>query len=232
MMTEKKRPLLFNQEPSILEGTTHPAAKTDNMTEIDLDVLNTALYNDDNQIMQRTDVAYMVYRRAARAYLAMQQSKAADPVKTTTEELTIADYEEVLEDYRRLVRELDVALNGDGAAKQASLCDIVGQVKDRRWKLVQETTTEERPIGYIIGSFLDERRTEYERNGTVLYHQSMGMATTPVYALQAKTVPASVADELADALKECKFQCDEDLETIATETLQSYNKFKEQSDGQ
>lgn len=43
---------------------------------------------------------------------------------------TIADYEEVLADHRRLVRELDVALNGeDGAAQQASLCDIVGQVK-------------------------------------------------------------------------------------------------------
>lgn len=48
-----------------------------------------------------------------------------------------ADYEEVLADHRRLVRELDVALNGDGAAQQASLCDIVGQVKDRRWKLVR-----------------------------------------------------------------------------------------------
>lgn len=48
-----------------------------------------------------------------------------------------ADYEEVLADHRRLVRELDVTLNGDGAAQQASLCDIVGQVKDRRWKLVR-----------------------------------------------------------------------------------------------
>lgn len=42
--------------------------------------------------------------------------------------LTVADYEEVLADHRRLVRELDVLLNGDGAAVQASLCDIVGQV--------------------------------------------------------------------------------------------------------
>jgi hypothetical protein len=38
----------------------------------------------------------------------------------------IEDYEEVLEDHRRLVRELDVLLHGDAAAKQASLCDIVG----------------------------------------------------------------------------------------------------------
>lgn len=39
-----------------------------------------------------------------------------------------ADYEAVLADHRRLVRELDVLLNGDGAAQQASLCDVVGQV--------------------------------------------------------------------------------------------------------
>jgi hypothetical protein len=44
---------------------------------------------------------------------------------------------EVLADKRRLTRELDIALNGDGAAKQASLCDVVAQVKDERWKLVR-----------------------------------------------------------------------------------------------
>lgn len=48
--------------------------------------------------------------------------------------LTIADYEEVLTDHRRLVRELDVLLNGDGAAQQASLCDIVSQVRRERIK--------------------------------------------------------------------------------------------------
>ena len=53
---------------------------------------------------------------------------AAQPVA-----LTIADYEEVLADHRRLVRELDVLLNGEaGAAKQASLCDIVAQVRNRK----------------------------------------------------------------------------------------------------
>lgn len=39
-------------------------------------------------------------------------------------------YEEVLTDHRRLVRELDVLLNGEaGAAMQASLVDIVSQVR-------------------------------------------------------------------------------------------------------
>lgn len=41
-------------------------------------------------------------------------------------------YEEAAADKRRLVRELDVLLNGDGAAKQASLCDIVAQVRQQQ----------------------------------------------------------------------------------------------------
>lgn len=53
-------------------------------------------------------------------------------------ELSARDYEEVLADHRRLVRELDVALYGDGAAKQASLCDLVGAAsKDVRGRAGQ-----------------------------------------------------------------------------------------------
>lgn len=42
------------------------------------------------------------------------------------------------DDVNRLVRELDVALNGDGAAQQASLCDIVSQVTRGGWRLVRD----------------------------------------------------------------------------------------------
>lgn len=42
---------------------------------------------------------------------------------------SVADYEQALADHRRLVRDLDIALNGENAAPQASLCDIVAQVK-------------------------------------------------------------------------------------------------------
>lgn len=39
-------------------------------------------------------------------------------------------FEDVFEDHKRLTRELDVLLNGeDGAARQASLCDIVSQMR-------------------------------------------------------------------------------------------------------
>lgn len=42
------------------------------------------------------------------------------------------EYREVLEDHKRLVRELDVLLNGKNAAEQASLCDIVAQLRTER----------------------------------------------------------------------------------------------------
>ncbi len=48
----------------------------------------------------------------------------------STESLTIKDYIESAKSNNKLVRELDVILNGEeGAAKQASLCDIVSQVQ-------------------------------------------------------------------------------------------------------
>lgn len=43
--------------------------------------------------------------------------------------LTRADYEKTLQDYRRLVRDIDVIMHGNDAAKQASLCDLVGPIK-------------------------------------------------------------------------------------------------------
>ena len=43
----------------------------------------------------------------------------------------VTDYEEVLADKRRLAREIDVAMHGEkGAAKQASLCDLVSAAKE------------------------------------------------------------------------------------------------------
>jgi len=52
-------------------------------------------------------------------------------------DLPIEDYEDVLKDHRRLVREIDVIMNGDGAAKQANLCDLIGQIKMREWQSVE-----------------------------------------------------------------------------------------------
>jgi len=62
------------------------------------------------------------------------------------------DYEEVLADHRRLVRELDVHLNGEaGAAKQASLCDIVAQVKRKGIRAGQRAGVAEDACSYCNG---------------------------------------------------------------------------------
>ena len=42
---------------------------------------------------------------------------------------TITYLTEVLDDKRRLTREIDIILNGDNAAPQASLCDLIPQIK-------------------------------------------------------------------------------------------------------
>lgn len=45
--------------------------------------------------------------------------------------LTVADYEHAFQSHRNLVRMIDVIINGEaGAAKQASLCDLVGQIEE------------------------------------------------------------------------------------------------------
>jgi hypothetical protein len=49
--------------------------------------------------------------------------------RLTKAEQSLADLEAIQADHLRLVRELDVLLNGDNAAEQASLCDIVAQLK-------------------------------------------------------------------------------------------------------
>lgn len=40
----------------------------------------------------------------------------------------VAEYEEVLDSKRELTRQIDQIINGDQAAKQASLCDLVPQI--------------------------------------------------------------------------------------------------------
>lgn len=74
----------------------------------------------------------------------------AQPSPLQAEQPTADDYEEVLADHRRLVRELDVLLNGeDGAARQASLCDLVAQVR-----AVRQTHDENVPADNLGQSLL------------------------------------------------------------------------------
>lgn len=69
--------------------------------------------------------------------------RAASEIERLRDELNsaiedIGHHKMAASDRDRLVRELDVALNGEaGAAMRPALCDVVSQVKDQRWKLVR-----------------------------------------------------------------------------------------------
>lgn len=100
------------------------------------------------------------------ARIAPDHAALAQPSPAQAEQPTADDYEEVLADHRRLVRELDVLLNGEeGAAKQASLCDLVGQVsaivRERRVPLLSPSQAEaeqhERLLSEACASALNQR---------------------------------------------------------------------------
>lgn len=42
-----------------------------------------------------------------------------------------------------------------------------------------------KPVGYAIATYFTERRDEFERDGTVIYHAPMGMATAPLFTSEA-----------------------------------------------
>jgi hypothetical protein len=70
----------------------------------------------------------------------MDEKIAALRARLDAAEQLNRDHEEVHADRRRLVREMDVMLHGDGAAKQAALCDmlaIVARLKRERDSLRQ-----------------------------------------------------------------------------------------------
>lgn len=58
----------------------------------------------------------------------------------------IKDYEEVNESHMAQVRELDQIINGKGAAPQASLCDIVAQLRTYRTSLEDDVFGPDDPI--------------------------------------------------------------------------------------
>lgn len=66
---------------------------------------------------------------------AIERAMAPATIKTLQRQLTeahqkLSDMQEVLDDKKRLVRDIDVIMNGEkGAAKQASLCDLIPQIK-------------------------------------------------------------------------------------------------------
>jgi hypothetical protein len=109
---------------------------------------------DDNSSGDAVHSIYTDVRRIFRLALStLPQSEGA----RGAEQLSAQDYEEVLADHRRLVRELDVLLNGEeGAAPQASLCDIVAQLRKRAASGLLSEKAE--PIGYVSQETLEKLR--------------------------------------------------------------------------
>ncbi len=81
---------------------------------------------------QDFDDTYMDYDEYVRGQNEQREAFISGYKKATLSRTTLPaekDYEEVIADHKRLVRELDVIINGDNAAQQASLCDIVAQLR-------------------------------------------------------------------------------------------------------
>ena len=79
-------------------------------------------------------------QRFAEADKARAAKAEADKARAAKAEAERDDYKAAYEDTKRLAREIDVALHGeDGAAKQASLCDLVHPAAEMRARLAALT---------------------------------------------------------------------------------------------
>ena len=86
-------------------------------------------YSDDSWRLRRTLRSLFAERESYKAEFADQLAKR---------DARIADYEEAAADKRRNTRLLDVAMSGeDGAAKQASLCDLIPQAQSMRARIAE-----------------------------------------------------------------------------------------------
>lgn len=86
-------------------------------------------------------------------------------------EKEIETYEEVHEDHQRIVREIDVIINGEeGAAKQSSLCDLVEDIRQMATditsirEILEQRTQRERELEQLN---LELARLEAEERGVV-----------------------------------------------------------------
>ena len=138
----------------------------------------------------------------------------------------IADYEDAMADKRRLAREIDVAMHGEeGAAKQASLCDLIEPARMMRERIAALETGQNTAIEAMMEaqrarraaeSSLAETRAKVERVKGVLrrarHHLVCLHASTPQQvsliddidaALSAlpEAKPAAQADDAAPEVK-------------------------------
>ena len=148
------------------------------------------------------------------------------------EELTIADYQAVLEDHKRLVRELDVLLNGVGAAKQASLCDIVAQLKKQSMPepLDETTFTPDLPDEIEIGGIEYVKKTPNlepvsvkllaacERVATLIDNGLL--VAKPMYEGE-DAITSDVIGEAKAAISAAHAQAEDDVKSVDREWMMS-----------
>lgn len=105
-------------------------------------------------------------------------------------------YEQVEIDNRRLVRELDVLINGENAAQQASLCDIVAQVRSEGLKAVP--AADEKYLRRI-----DEALADYDTVGDAIslledFKAMLTGSPAPAVPEGWKLVPIEPTPEMCD----------------------------------
>jgi len=93
---------------------------------------------------------------------------------------TIKDLQEVIDDYRRLTRELDIAMHGEeGAAKQASLCDLIEPAKRLREKVAA--------LDYLIG--ISRKRYRYPYGDFLTIHDIEILLLPPIIRKMLENKP-------------------------------------------
>lgn len=106
-----------------------------------------------------------------------------------------AEYELVLAEHRRLVRELDVLLNGEkGAAAQARLVDLVAQV--RRDGIIAKTVSVERDLA--LGAALERAAGELPEGYEVRVEVERGCGTVALYDPDCDRIEEFLGDGLGE----------------------------------
>lgn len=99
----------------------------------DLDWLKRSIFGSANYhpCLLTGNFAEMAQTTEAARVGALARAEAAEAEVARLADL-VKGYEHWADDVKRLTRTLDVELHGDGAAQQASLCDIIGAIKEHK----------------------------------------------------------------------------------------------------
>lgn len=104
-----------------------------------------------------------LYNMTLRTISQVEAALQSNVIVIPQEGLTVSDFEEVNEDKKRLVRELDVIINGENAAKQASLCDMVSQVETEFSRLKAENSKMRNALEEILRTNHDNHERVIEK---------------------------------------------------------------------